>query len=103
MDPAVHLLDIPQCIVQNGNVYTSVLGGMLDGCIVGWVSFAYCYYCLTDLTKSLCGTYDIDIFTMIWYLYVYVSILYLRHLTIVPVQYYDMYLLINAINSARKC
>ena len=35
--------------------------GMPDGCAVGWVRMVYCNQCLTDLSKLLCGTYDIDI------------------------------------------
>ena len=37
---------------------------------------------LTDLSKLLCSIYDINIFTMIWYLYVYVFMLYLCHVTV---------------------
>ena len=37
---------------------------------------------LTDLSKLLCSIYDIDIFTMISYLYVYVFMLHLCHGTI---------------------
>ena len=37
---------------------------------------------LTDLSKLLCAIYDIDICTMIWFLFVFVFMLYLCHATV---------------------
>ena len=55
--------------------------GMPDGCAVGWVRMVYCNQCLTDLSNLLCGTYDIDICSML-YLYVYVIMLCMCHVTV---------------------
>ena len=55
---------------------------MSGRCAVGWVRLVYHYhnYCLTDLSKLLCGTYDVEICFML-YLYVYVFMFYLCHVT----------------------
>ena len=45
--------------------------GMSDGCIVGFARLVYCCYCLTDLSKLFCGTYNIAICMMIWHLLLY--------------------------------
>ena len=55
--------------------------GMPGRCAVGWVRLVYHYYCLTDLSKLLCGTYDVEICFML-YLYLYVFMLYLCHVTV---------------------
>ena len=41
---------------------------MSDRYIVGFARLVYCYYCLTDLSKLFCGTYNIDICMTIWHL-----------------------------------
>ena len=55
--------------------------GMPGRCAVRWVRLVYHYYCLTYLSKLLCGTYDVEICFML-YLYVYVFMLYLCHVTV---------------------
>ena len=42
--------------------------GMPGRCAVGWVRLVYHYYCLTDLSKLLCGTYDVEICFMLYLL-----------------------------------
>ena len=51
-------------------LFWAVHWGMSEGCIVGFV-LVYCCYCLTDLSKLFCGTYNIDICMMIWHLLLY--------------------------------
>ena len=55
--------------------------GMPGRCAVELVRLVYHYYCLTDLSKLLCGTYDVEICFML-YLYIYVFMLYLCHVTV---------------------
>ena len=47
-------------------LFWAVHWGMSDGCIVGFARLVYCCYCLTDLSKLFCGTYNIYIFVW-WY------------------------------------
>ena len=49
-------------------LFWAVHGGMSDRYIVGFARLVYCYYCLTDLSKLFCGTYNIDICMTIWHL-----------------------------------
>ena len=49
-------------------LFWAVHWGMSDRYIVGFARLVYCYYCLTDLSKLFCGTYNIDICMTIWHL-----------------------------------
>ena len=66
--------NVPRCTIQSGDGHISVLSGALRmsvGCIVGLARLVYCCYCLTDLSKLFCGTYNIYICMMIWHLLLY--------------------------------
>ena len=52
-------------------LFWAVHWGMSDRCIVGFARLVYCCYCLTDLSKLFCGTYNIYICMMIWHLVLY--------------------------------
>ena len=43
-------------------LFWAVHWGMSDGCIVGFARLVYCCYCLTDLSKLFCGTYNIYLY-----------------------------------------
>ena len=49
-------------------LFWAVHWGMSDRYIVGFARLVYCYYCLTDLSKLFCDTYNIDICMTIWHL-----------------------------------
>ena len=49
-------------------LFWAVHWGMSDRYIVGFARLVYCYYCLTDVSKLFCGTYNIDICMTIWHL-----------------------------------